>query len=307
MSSKSLEFRNFFYSTDFQFYAIVETWFHVGIYNNEFFPSDFVVYRCDRSIQNSLKTTGGGVLFAVHSSLRSEQIFVQGSECIEFLCVKVLICNNLYFFIIIYIPPRSPVDIYLKHIDCIGEIVNMHNCNDNIVVLGDFNLTNIHWTVDSDSLEILPSDILSVDDAVIIDSLFSFNLEQINFKPNNNNSFLDLVFVNNTEILSVYDSLESFKNNDNHHNSLEIEFFNVTFNDKCRVFSANDHFYDFKACDSAGMSKYLQCISWDDIFSNNNLDLNVDNFNNVLCASFQRFVPLKKREIIVIHHGLIVI
>lgn len=296
MSSKSMEFRNFLYSMHFQLYAIVETGFHSGVYNAEFFANDFVVFRCDRSPLNSSKLTRGGVLLAVYSSLRSERIFVPGCETIEFLCVKVFMCKKTYYFIVLYIPPRSSIDIYLNHIDCISEIVNMSHCNDTIVVLGDFNLPNIIWSVDSESLEILPSNVLSANDSAVLDALFSFNLKQINLYSNDNNSFLDLIFVNNTECLSVFESLTSFKNNDSDHNSLEIEFHVNNVNEKCREFSTGDLFYDFKACDSHGLSEFLRCICWNDLFHNNEIDINVKLFNDLLFVAFDRFVPLRRKR-----------
>jgi len=61
-------------------------------------------------------------------------------------------------------------------------------------------------------------------------------------------------------------------------------------------FSIDDYFYDFKACDFCGLSDYLRCISWGDFFHNDNLDVEVNNFNNLLSAAFQRFVPLKKKR-----------
>ncbi len=81
-------------SSNFNFHIIgfTETWLKPHIFDNEILNSEFQIFRCDR-----LNRIGGGVLFAVHSSIPSEDVLVPGTDSFEFKCIRVYV-NAACFF-----------------------------------------------------------------------------------------------------------------------------------------------------------------------------------------------------------------
>jgi hypothetical protein len=64
------------------------------------------------------------------------------------------------------------------------------------LVLGDFNLPKIKWKVDEESGSMMPLNVTSDLESDLIGGLFGCDLDQINERPNENGTFLDLVFTN---------------------------------------------------------------------------------------------------------------
>lgn len=50
---------------DYDIIALSETWLDESVHDNELFPADFTVYRCDRPKSSIHGSRGGGVLLAV--------------------------------------------------------------------------------------------------------------------------------------------------------------------------------------------------------------------------------------------------
>ena len=84
-------------AADFNVIVFTETWADDSLPNSMLFSSDkFIVYRCDRNINNSSRTRGGSVLIAVSTSLASAPISVNAAPL---KCVWVVIkneCFNIY-------------------------------------------------------------------------------------------------------------------------------------------------------------------------------------------------------------------
>jgi hypothetical protein len=59
-----------------------------------------------------------------------------------------------------------------------------------------FNLPKIKWKVDEESGSMIPLNVTSNLESDLISGLFGCDLDQINERPNENGTFLDLVFTN---------------------------------------------------------------------------------------------------------------
>ena len=119
MRSKSSQFLQFLVSTHFNVYVLCETWFKDDILNGEFFTDEYVVYRCDRSILNSVKSNGGGVCIAVHNSIKSSEICCLNKN-LEYLAIKLAWRFKTLFIYALYIPPNSKPEVYKWHCDNIN-------------------------------------------------------------------------------------------------------------------------------------------------------------------------------------------
>lgn len=121
----------------------------------------------------------------------------------------------------------------------------------NVCVLGDFNVGHITWNqMDNDS-GVLPVSLSKEKEIILLDSLFSFGLTQVNHVRNDMNRILDLDFINeylNAQITDCSPLLRNYI----YHKAIEIEIKDINFKNY-EVFN-NLNKYNFK-------------------FNSNNLDL----------------------------------
>lgn len=76
--------------------ALTETFLDDGNIDQEYFFENFSVFRCDRSIENSMKKSGGGTLIAIKKSenYSTEKIDLTEFNAIELVGVKMLLNNG---------------------------------------------------------------------------------------------------------------------------------------------------------------------------------------------------------------------
>jgi hypothetical protein len=86
---------------------------------------------------------------------------------------------------------RKPAyDMFVENMDA---IVGSTKVTHRILVLGDFNLPKVEWGVRKDGSTLLPTYITTDLESDLIDMLCC-DLGQINSIPNQNGTFLDLIF-----------------------------------------------------------------------------------------------------------------
>jgi len=124
---------------------------------------------------------GGGVLIAVDSDFSSELICCLSS--IEFVAIKLTVCQTSVYITCSYIPPQSELSVYLEHFSNIRLISSKLSDRDYLCVLGDFNLPDISWS--------------SIDNIVVpssshefVSSILDLSLYQVNNIRNCNNRLL---------------------------------------------------------------------------------------------------------------------
>ena len=135
---------------DYSVISLTETWLIDNIRDNELFDNRYVVFRQDRSYETTCKSRGGGVLIAVNKSIPSCQHlrFLDVGHREE-IWVELKLVNNVSLILgIVYFPPKSPIELYASHIDCLNTLAQ-HYPNSIILIAGDFNLPNIKWICDN--------------------------------------------------------------------------------------------------------------------------------------------------------------
>lgn len=124
----------------------------------EILPSDFfVIYRCDR------QSKGGGVLVAVSDSIPSSLSLSMCSPCSEYIIVLPFTS-----------PPVYMCCIYTPLIQEINSCLDSIPLNSYIVLLGDFNLPNIDWSIRTPS---------SPEGSLLCDTTDNLNLVQLIQEP----------------------------------------------------------------------------------------------------------------------------
>lgn len=157
LRTKTTEFCNAVTDNSYAVIALTETWLCDSISNTELFDASYVVYRKDRCSITTGLSRGGGVLLAIKSSFRSSWVDLDDSSgLIEQICVCVDYSRSRdgvtvkIYYILSYIPPYSDISIYLAHISNIKIIADNLDLNSFILVLGDFNLSNVKWIYSND-------------------------------------------------------------------------------------------------------------------------------------------------------------
>lgn len=293
MSSKAPDFYNFVLKSEFSCYLLCETNLNSNHLSSEFFPSDYIVYRGDRSIHTSHKKSGGGVLIAVKSEIPSESVNTSSSQ-IELSGIKMRLPKfNIYIFVV-YIPPLSPVESYVKVCDSISDVCtnSIVNENDIILLVGDFNLPNVTWNIDPDSGSLLPSNITSEVEMVFIDTIMAFDMQQINYVKNSNGKLLDLIFCNELDLFNVSESQTPFVINDVHHKAIEFSIsYKNTINNNSRT---TNLVHNYNKINRSGFIDYLDNINWLDLLDSDNINDCVASFYDTLFIGIERNVPITK-------------
>lgn len=292
-------------SFDYDVVALTETNLLPSILDGELFnTNDYCVYRCDRSRLNSTCESGGGTLIAVRTNVASERVVVPGLESVEVVLVKTQFGNVCTFICCLYVPSNSPVVVYQRYTDALQRIIEFLDLNieDRLYVLGDFNMTDVQWSVVSpdafsEGVNFMPNSLLptSIDtsaNAELIYSLLGSGLHQVNGVKNFQFKYLDLIFCSDCDEVTVREAVPMVKV-DKYHPPIEIEFSVVTDNVTERDPDRRE--YNFKKANYEALNLYLSQVDWNTEFSSCvGVDNAVDRFYEVIRFGFECFVPLKK-------------
>lgn len=276
-------------SYDYDLIILTETWLKDSHFTAEYFDDSFSVYREDR-----VKRRGGGVLIGLKNNLfGSEQIHIDGTDDLEYVCIKAKIKTQVIFIYCAYIPPNSTQHTYQSHINAINSITT--NPNDLLIVTGDFNLPKIQWTSESDDNNIMLPSILNPPFAAdFINELMRKGLCQINNLRNKTNRLLDLFFTNDYTNCTVNHAKPLDKIDEFHPPILvEFEWHASTVLDTERV----QKVFNFKKADYTGMKNHLASIDFNEMFAEKTLDQKISAFHSTLSSAIERFVPSYDKKI----------
>lgn len=290
MSSKSSSFMKFLSSSCFQIYVLCETWLNSEILSTEFFNDNYVVYRCDRSNLNSIKSTGGGVLVAVHKSIKSLETICYHIN-IECVAVKLIWPRKNLYIYAAYIPPGSSGNVYTLHCENIYSFISNISINDLACVLGDFNLPNIDWRDDDDNF--LPFNVKTTEEQILVDTMQALDLSQICRIGNMNSRFLDLVFLSDSSFGVATKSTMPFIHERIHHFGMEINFDCHEIFCKFNNNVVDTKNYNFFKADVPKLQDYFDSVDWMNCLNvaSNDITTMTDIFYSKLYEAFEIFVP----------------
>lgn len=196
-----------------------ETWLNSSYLSTEILCNKFNIFRRDRL------SYGGGVLIAVSNNMTTEAFFENLPFDIEFISVVININYKRIFITCSYIPPSSPISVYIQHGEAIQIVAQSMNENDTLIVMGDFNMPSISWNYsDDDGYYVQTTANESVKD--FLNMLYDLSLVQINGVQNEFSRILDLVFVNDKEDFLVTRSDPITVPEDKYHPAIELLFQN---------------------------------------------------------------------------------
>lgn len=274
---------------------LTETWLNFSILDSELFDASYQIFRRDRHDEEDSNVVGGGILFAIKTSLTCYLIDDFRATGVEALCIKIKLESGHLFIISAYIPPSSNNDAYEKLNDCIENIYELMEPEDEILIVGDFNLPNLNWTkIDDDNFHV-PINASSLNELTCIDGMSSCGLSQFNGLRNRFGKILDLVFFADTinNEIAVLPATVKLIDEDRHHPALDISL-GLNMSSPYNNNNNNKLEFDFSKCNFVDLFDMLITVNWNQLFCNCNIDDMCNNFYRTLFNCFYETIPLKR-------------
>lgn len=284
--SKSREMYLSVLENEYDVICITETWLTSSHNSAEYFPPDYYVFRRDRYTDLESTARGGGVLLAVSKDIRADIIDL-GSNELEILAVKLAFNGKLVLIVTVYIPYGSSANIY-------GELSLFFSNQlavaaadfDSVMILGDLNFPKIKWLTVDDELLPFYGDLTS---DLVMDSICSLGLRQINNIENQCSNILDLVFIP-VEVHGTIIACNDLGGSSSiFHIPLHIQLIfencvnvNVNFN--------SSESFNFKKGNYNALNEFLDNINWDR-FKTGSLDAYIDQFYKIMNLAIEQFIP----------------
>lgn len=151
-------------AADYDIIIMSETWLGSADPSVRFFPSNYDVHRLDRENTKIKATKGGGVLIAVADELDSNRIYLDDlNGFLEYVAVEIKLPAKKMIVYNAYIRPKTIDKVY----ECMRQqIFDAHmknvqtlcqNTGDTVLIIGDFNLPKITWSVNEEGSNLLPN------------------------------------------------------------------------------------------------------------------------------------------------------
>lgn len=242
---------------DFDVVALTETWLDCSVFDSEFCPSNFNLFRRDRDFAAADRERGGGVLLAVSDKfscvpLDFDMVSADVSVLIDLLGVKIETGRNTVFILLVYIPPRLPPEEYTKLFEFLSSLKFLINAD--TLLLGDFNIPGY---ADFCLRNGRPDNRTNT----LTNFLNFLGMIQYNFVPNADNRLLDLVIFNRPCVVNVSDIV--LTRVDEHHPPLSIVFtHSVSINLNRQILKCKSGLYNFRKADFPLLYQMLFNIDW---------------------------------------------
>lgn len=126
----------------------------------------------------------------------------------KILIVKLKLNSACFYLVCLYIPSGSPAELYDSNTSGIQLIFDKLSliADDTLMVFGDFKMPKVVWNSDVDNENVLyPSNLLRYQEN-ILQCLFCANLSQINHYENYMGRLLGLVFANDSDQITIFES-----------------------------------------------------------------------------------------------------
>ncbi|XP_058449264.1 uncharacterized protein LOC131429231 [Malaya genurostris] len=277
---------------------LTETGLDDRINSQQLFGNAFNVFRCDRSLANSVKSKFGGVLVAVSQKYASSVVQTVNGRCLEQVCVCATVRDRKIFLCGVYIPPdkSQQVGVIDEHISTVSELCSKSSASDIVFVCGDFNQPRITWGHGSNVTQ-SPS-LLPVASTTLIDGMDYLNLYQRNRHKNHLGRTLDLIFCSLESQLVVDRCVAPLLPVDLHHPplavSLPVDCESVSCDTQLIVESMP---LNYRKIDFTAFQAYLQDVNWSVLYEIDNVNEMSSLFCDILFQWLSSNLPLAKRPI----------
>ena len=278
--------------------VIVETWLTVNFKTEEYFPSNYIVHRRDRYLDEDTFALGGGIVVAVADRVSSELLLLDNCD-MELVAVRIHFVTFTLFICTTYIPCRSSMEQYHKFISIIeSNITPILKPEDRLIIIGDFNLPNIFWQYVDDYLTPINA---NTEAELFISDLLSMGLKQCIDVKNSSDNFLDLAFVPLDQTVTIHPCEDLAGSSSIYHTPLKmLLFFDICEIVDNEIYTQNIS-YNFKKGDYQSLISFLDRYDWPSLVSNGNLDDCLNEFYRILYLGIEKFIPKFKTSRVMKH------
>ena len=274
--NKLSAFQAHVYSSDFDVVCLSETWLSDSLFDQEILPSNYNIYRNDRP------SRGGGVLIATKDNIPVTAItpYLPSSNAFEILSIKLNLCKPI-ILTCVYIPPGSndlPTMSILVSI--LIQVIQSDPSSDTIVV-GDFNLPDIHWDTLSAS---------STVSKAFCDFVFDNTLIQLVDHPTHTRgNILDLILTSSTKCIAnlTIDTASNWSTSDHYGITFEI-LSQPALHSSCTV---PNYVHDFPKANYNGILSYLLDFDYSLCMESQDTDFIWAAIKNSIYNAMDNFIP----------------
>ncbi|XP_060801905.1 uncharacterized protein LOC132902101 [Amyelois transitella] len=265
-----------------------------SICTNEFIDDRYTVFRKDRDLDRTSKQSGGGVLIAIKKNIP----VIRRINCesgLEDIWISITDGRGMPLNVgLVYLPPDSSVSDYQTLLDkCSDNILNVFENEAQTILLGDFNIPLLNWTLDPTfpmSKRLQHSNPYDAKSSLLVDFLNLCNMYQYNHVRNSNDRFLDLV-ISDVTTLSLSECCP-LSTPDRHHPAIDIEV--ALHLNKNNIKAKKEAVPNFRKCDYDKCSLSLLDVNWSDLLSNNDVNVDVQCFYEILNKIIKENTPMKR-------------
>lgn len=146
LRTKVNEFATNFLNSNAQIFCLTETWLSDAFNSSEFLLSDCVSHRKDRNYIGTGTTRGGGSWLVLKPNIKSSRLleFELNVDFLEDLWVRIHQPDCSIYICVVYITPMEHnKHLYQKFFDKLRENISKLECTDRLLILGDFNMSEM--------------------------------------------------------------------------------------------------------------------------------------------------------------------
>ena len=247
--------------------AVTETFLDSSISDAEICPSNYVVFRRDRSRH------GGGVLIIVRDDLKCLPRNDLNCFCNELLWLEISTSIGPLLFGVFYRPPSQSVADILALNNCLLSIARYP-----IILCGDFNVPTIDWSV---TFPTLSSPVANTLCDLVRDNF----LQQLVLSPTRENNLLDLVLTNQPDLILDVTVVDNLPLTD--HDAVK---FTLCAADALQT-PCKRTLYNYKRANLSSLLDTLSHIPWTIIESANDIEDSWQQFKDLFLTAVEVTVP----------------
>ena len=177
----------------------------------------------------------------------------------------------------------------------VDYLIDQIQPEDNLLVLGDFNLPNITWSqssLDEDDF-FTPRNISTAHESIIIDNLTACSLQQLNGIKNCLGRILDLVFSSDSASTTIEGCSTGLVPIDSYHPPLSIHFLHQSIH--CTRLIEDNFSFNFKKADFTLLNSTLSATDFSVIMRSKDINSAVCHFYRILFDCLLRCVPYARQ------------
>lgn len=294
LRTKGNEFATNFVNSSAQIVCLTETWLSDAFNSSEYLLADCVSYRRDRNYAGTGTTRGGGCWLIHKPDIKSSRLceFELNVNFLEDLWVRIYQPNFSIYVCVVYITPMEQnKHLYDRFLDKLRDNITKMESTDRLIILGDFNLSEIQWCRDSDNF-LIPLNYTSEQSLDLVNSMQFGGLNQLNYITNHRQQILDLVLSNESPNSVSVQRGFPFVDEDVYHPTLSI-----TLSHRIKLMKSNESYkrLNFRRANYAQINEDLKSINWK-ILDSLPLESAVAQFYCMINQIIEKFVPKRGKK-----------